>query len=110
MLPKSNEKNFPQYQENYKKAFFNFFKFLTGETEINEEKRKFILECFERFKDTEEYDSEKDFLLEVFEEFGSDLVETGAETDDSSTITIGTVNKFSYLFILLLLKRLIKYV
>src|SRR5947199_3358902 len=98
MLPKSNEKNFSQYQENYKKAFSSFFKFLTRETEINEAKRKFILECFERFKDNEDYDQEKDFFLEVFEEFGSDLVQTGEEiliTDNDSTMTIGTINKFS---------------
>jgi hypothetical protein len=86
MLPKSNVKNFPQYENNYKEAFFSFFKFLTSEAEVDEKKRKFILECFERFKDTEEYDSTKDFFLDIFEEIG---VATKNLADDNISITIG---------------------
>ncbi|GBC03453.1 hypothetical protein RclHR1_05130005 [Rhizophagus clarus] len=70
MFTKPNKKNVQQYENDYKKAFFIFFKLLTSETKVDEAKRKFILECFERFKDNEEYESTKDFVLEVFEEIG----------------------------------------
>src|SRR4051794_11549541 len=104
MFPKSNEKSFPQYENNYKKAFFNFFNFLTSETGVDEAKRKFILECFERFKDTEEYDSIKDFFLDVFEEIGSKSeAADNFATNDITTITIGKYGAANDIFNLLLI-------
>jgi hypothetical protein len=112
MFTKPNEKCIQQYEDDYKKAFFTFFKFLTSEAKVDETKRKFIIECFERFKDAEEYESTKDFVLEVFEEIGiepfqikdqiempikekeTEKVSTMAVTD-SSDIKISTVSEIS---------------
>jgi hypothetical protein len=97
MFTKPNKKNVQQYEDNYKKAFFTFFKFLIGEAKVDEAKRKFILECFERFKDAEEYESTKDFVLEVFEEIGFEpfqeknqieMLNKEKETEKESTIIV----------------------
>ncbi|CAI2164169.1 10903_t:CDS:1 [Funneliformis geosporum] len=87
MFTASNQKTIFQYENEYKKAFLTFFKFLTSENGIDENKRKFVLDCIEKFVDTEGYDSTKRFVLDIFEEVGFETVQnerSGAKRNDNT--------------------------
>jgi len=91
----SNKKSIIQYENNYKEAFFTFFKFLTRENGIDENKRKFILECFEKFQDTEGYESTKDFFLDIFEEIGFEAaINKKSGVGNTTTNKEGTPSNF----------------
>ncbi|RIA93915.1 hypothetical protein C1645_818784 [Glomus cerebriforme] len=97
MFTKPDKKNFLQYENNYKKSFLTFFKFLISETKVDETKRKFVLECFERFKEVEEYDSTKEFVIEVFEEIGfqpfqNERLATEESDTNSSDIIVSEIS------------------
>ncbi|CAG8472422.1 4338_t:CDS:1 [Funneliformis caledonium] len=86
MFTASNKKTVVQYENDYKKAFLIFFKFLTSENGIDENKRKFVLDCIEKFVDTEGYDSTEGFFLDIFEEVGFEAVQNdkfGAKRDNN---------------------------